>query len=178
VERWHEETSSFHLPFGEMTVTLDDVYCLLHLSIDGMVPSHSPITQDDAVEWMVEQLRSDPGEALVEVTQTKGAHCRFSYLRRIFKDRMLEQLALETEYGVTQEVRRLRDQVVRMYLLYLVGITLFTDKSTTVVEVVYLRYFRDLDLVANYSWGVARLVYLYRKLNKAARWNYGQVQDT
>jgi len=82
-------------------VTFDDVSCLLHLLIDGMLMSHSLITRDDAVEWMMEQLGSDPGEALVEVIQTKGAHCRFSYLRRIFKDRMLEQLALGTEYGVT-----------------------------------------------------------------------------
>jgi hypothetical protein len=39
MERWHEETSSFHLPIGEMTVTLDDVACLLHLPIDGMLMS-------------------------------------------------------------------------------------------------------------------------------------------
>jgi len=39
-------------------------------------------------------------------------------------------LALEIEYGgVTEEVQRLRDQAVRIYLLYLVGITLFTNKS-------------------------------------------------
>ena len=25
-ERWHTETGSFHLPMGEMTITLDDVY--------------------------------------------------------------------------------------------------------------------------------------------------------
>ena len=175
VERWHKETSSFHLPFGEMTVTLDDVSCLLHLHIEGMLLSHETITRDDAVEWMVEQLGSDPSESLVEVTRTKGAHCRFSYLRRIFKERMLEQLALETEHGVTQEVRRLLDQAVRVYLLYLVRITLFTDKSATIVDVDYLRYFRDLELVAGYSWGAATLAHLYRELNKVARWNCGQV---
>ncbi|XP_073223572.1 protein MAINTENANCE OF MERISTEMS-like [Cicer arietinum] len=32
VERWHRETSSFHLPFGEMSITLDDVATLLHIS--------------------------------------------------------------------------------------------------------------------------------------------------
>jgi len=96
MERWHEETSSFHLLFGEMTVTLDDVSCLLHLPIDGMLLSHSTISRDKAVEWMVEQLGSDMGETVVEVNKTKGAHCRFSYLRRIFKDRMLEQLTLKT----------------------------------------------------------------------------------
>jgi len=26
-ERWHEKNSSFHLPVGEMTITLDDVVC-------------------------------------------------------------------------------------------------------------------------------------------------------
>jgi hypothetical protein len=56
-----------------------------------------------------------------------------------------------------------------------VGITLFTDKSATVVDVVYLKYFRDLDIVAGYSWGAAALAHLYRELNKAARWNCGQV---
>nr|XP_027192358.1 protein MAIN-LIKE 1-like [Cicer arietinum] len=35
VERWHSETSSFHMPFGEMTITLDDVANLLGLPIRG-----------------------------------------------------------------------------------------------------------------------------------------------
>jgi len=90
VERSHEETSSFHLLFGDMTVILDNVSCLLHLTIYDMLLSHSPITRDTVVEWMVEQLGSDSSEALVDVTQTKGVHCRFNCLRRIFKDRMLE----------------------------------------------------------------------------------------
>jgi len=76
------------------------------------------------------------GDALKEVEKTKGAHCRFGYLKRIFKERLKEQRDLETEYGVTQEVQRLRDQAVRIYLLYLVGITIFTDKSQWAVDVV------------------------------------------
>ena len=35
VERWHRETSSFHLLVGEVSITLDDTACLLHLSIIG-----------------------------------------------------------------------------------------------------------------------------------------------
>ena len=34
-ERWHEETNSFHLPVGEMTITLDDVAWLLGIPITG-----------------------------------------------------------------------------------------------------------------------------------------------
>jgi hypothetical protein len=43
LEKWHEEASSFHLPFEEMTVTLDDVSCLLHLPVHGMLLSHETI---------------------------------------------------------------------------------------------------------------------------------------
>ncbi|KAJ1389457.1 Aminotransferase-like, plant mobile domain [Sesbania bispinosa] len=32
-ERWHRETSCFHLPIGEMTITLDDVSSLIHISV-------------------------------------------------------------------------------------------------------------------------------------------------
>jgi len=176
VERWHEETSSFHLLFGEMTVTLDDVACLLHLLIDDMLLSHGFISWDEAMEMMETYLGSDPGDALIEVEKSKGAHCRFGYLQRIFKERLKEQLVLEIEHGgMTEEVQKLRYQVVRIYLLYLVGVTLFIDKSQNVVDVVYLRYFRDLDLVVGYSWGVAAFAHLYRELNNAARWNCSQV---
>jgi len=175
VERWHEETCSFHLPFGEMTVTLDDVACLLHLPIDGMLISHGSISRDEEVEWMVTYLGSDLGDALKVVEKTKGAHCRFGYMESIFKERLKEQRDLVTEYGVTEEVRRLRDQCVRIYFLYLVRITIFTDKSQWVVDVVYMRYFRDLDLIVGYSWGAATLAQLYRELNNDARCNYSQV---
>ena len=119
-----------------MTVTLDNVSCLVHIYIDGMLLSHETITQDVTVEWMVTHLGSDPGEAHVEMTKTKGAHFRFGYLQRIFKLRMKEQLELETEHGLTQEARRMHDQAVRIYLLYVVGTMLFTDKSQNDVDVV------------------------------------------
>ncbi|KAJ1416906.1 Aminotransferase-like, plant mobile domain [Sesbania bispinosa] len=35
-ERWHRETSNFHLPVGEMTITLDDVSSLLHILGTGL----------------------------------------------------------------------------------------------------------------------------------------------
>jgi type IV secretory pathway VirJ component len=43
------------------------------------------------------------------------------------------------------------------------------------VDIVYLKYFKDLDLVAGYSWGAATLAHLYKELNNAARWNCSQV---
>ena len=97
VERWHEETLSFHLPFGEITVTLYDVSCLLHLPIDGMLLSHESISRDDVVELMIRYLGSCLGDALDEVNETRGTHARFSYFRRIFKERIFLQLELDNE---------------------------------------------------------------------------------
>lgn len=51
------------------------------------------------------------------------------------------------------------------------GITLFNDKSTRYVDVVYLRYFRDLDLVVGYAWGDDALAHLYIELNNASHYN-------
>lgn len=35
VEHWHSETCMFHLAQGEMTVTLEDVWHILHIPIRG-----------------------------------------------------------------------------------------------------------------------------------------------
>jgi len=69
-------------------VTLDDVSCLLHLSIDGMLLAHESISRGDAMEMMMRYLGSSPRDALEEVNDTRGAHAHFSYLRRIFKERL------------------------------------------------------------------------------------------
>ncbi|XP_050233243.1 protein MAIN-LIKE 1-like [Mercurialis annua] len=39
VERWHPDTNSFHLPFGEMTITLHDVWHILTISVGGAMTS-------------------------------------------------------------------------------------------------------------------------------------------
>jgi hypothetical protein len=153
-----------------MAVTLDDVSCLLHLPIDGMLLSHKLISRDNAVNMMIPYLGSSTGDALDEVTETRGAHAQVSYLTKIFKQRLQRQLELFNEGGMDEEVQRLRDQALRMFLLYLLGITLFTDKSSTYVDVVYLRYFRDLQVVSDFSWGATGLSHLYRELNHASHW--------
>jgi len=107
-------------------VTLDDVSCLLHLPIDGMLLSHKLISRDDAVDLMIRYPGSDMGDALEEVTSTRGAHARFSYLSKIFKQRLLRQLKVFLEDGMAEKVQRLRDQTLHIYLMFLVEITLFT----------------------------------------------------
>ncbi|KAL5166039.1 Protein MAIN-LIKE 2 [Glycine soja] len=56
VERCHRETSSFHLPVGEVSITLDDVASLLHLPIVGAFYTFKPLHVDEAMLMLVELL--------------------------------------------------------------------------------------------------------------------------
>ncbi|GAU50314.1 hypothetical protein TSUD_136100 [Trifolium subterraneum] len=60
VERWHEETSSFHMIAWMITVTLDDVFYLLHLPLGGRLLDHVPISKADSIDLMVRLLGSEP----------------------------------------------------------------------------------------------------------------------
>ena len=128
VERWHKETSSFHLPIRELTITLDDVASLLHLPIIGIFHSFEPLHVDEAIIMLVELLEVSGEEARAETAQCHGAYVLLLWLRDIYQRRCeSRQWILAT----------------RVYLLHLVGCTLFANKSATHVHVV-LDTFRDL----------------------------------
>ncbi|KAH1243309.1 Protein MAIN-LIKE 2 [Glycine max] len=66
VECWPKETSSFHLPVGEVTITLDDVVSLLHLPVVGAFHSFKLLHVDDTIEMLVELLEVNAVEARAE----------------------------------------------------------------------------------------------------------------
>lgn len=41
VERWQSETNTFHMPFGEMTITLDDVASIIGIPMTGRIVSYN-----------------------------------------------------------------------------------------------------------------------------------------
>ncbi|KAL5166193.1 Protein MAIN-LIKE 1 [Glycine soja] len=57
VENWHKETCNFHLPIGEVTITLDSVASLLHLPITGSFHSFDTFQVDEVVLLLVELLK-------------------------------------------------------------------------------------------------------------------------
>ncbi|RZB87585.1 Inositol phosphorylceramide glucuronosyltransferase 1 [Glycine soja] len=69
VEMWHKETSSFHLPIGELTITLDDVISLFHLPIIGTFHSFETLHVDEAILMLVDLLEVSREEARAEITQ-------------------------------------------------------------------------------------------------------------
>ncbi|XP_028223608.1 protein MAIN-LIKE 2-like [Glycine soja] len=66
VERWHRETNMFHLPVGELTITLDDVASLLHLPITGTLHTFEPLVTSDAIGLLTELLKVSHEEATFE----------------------------------------------------------------------------------------------------------------
>ena len=87
VERWHKETSSFHLPVVELTIMLDDVASLLHLPIIGAFHSFESVHMDEVVLMLVELLEVSGEEARAETTQCHRAYVRLSWLRDIYQRR-------------------------------------------------------------------------------------------
>ena len=69
VERWHRETSSFHLLVGEISITLDNVVALLHLPIVGVLHDFQPLCSDEVVLLLVELLMVSPEVAMAEIGQ-------------------------------------------------------------------------------------------------------------
>ncbi|KAI5406196.1 hypothetical protein KIW84_052807 [Lathyrus oleraceus] len=153
VERWHLESSSFHMPFDEMSITFDDVSCLLHLPINGVFWSPQDVIEEAAVELAVDYLGVLHGEAQSHVRSCMGSYYKLEWLYDLF---VQHRAASSWAYAT------------RAYLLMLVGSTFFTENTFTLVEARYLLLFTDLDICLGYSWGAVALITLYRYLGDAS----------
>jgi len=80
VVKWHRETSTFHLPVGELMITLDDVSSLLHLSISGAFHSFHALSVDEEVFLLIELLEVSTEEARAETTRSRGAYVRLGWV--------------------------------------------------------------------------------------------------
>ena len=161
VERWHPKINSFHLPIGELTITLNDVSNLLHLPIIGQFYTYPSLDAAAAIDLLVDSLRVEQGVAAAETRHCQGGHVRLSWLREMYEDAC---------------TRRQWTVVARAYLLHLVGCTdIFVTpsrlhhlsyKSVTSVSVSYLGLFVDLRHTGGYSWAAAALTHMYEQFGR------------
>ncbi|GAU36399.1 hypothetical protein TSUD_38660 [Trifolium subterraneum] len=171
-ERWQPETGTFHLPIGEMTITLDDVSCLLHISITGKMLNHAgtSCTMEEGQDMCEELLNFSREDAQKEFDKMKGVHVSFAKLLEIYHDNLNLALAAENnEDEVEETVEFLRDCTIRAFLLYLIGGTLFTNKSAQYVDLIFLSYLQDIRLINTWNWGAYGLAYMYNYLDRASR---------
>lgn len=149
IERWRPETSTFHFSFGEATITLQDVECLLGIRTEG-----------NAVTGSEEAPEGGWGPY---IEYHLGIQ-RVSNNSIMFRD-------LEDFICLDQARLQLIDnwplKRARVVVSYILGGLLFPDKNGNSV---YCHLVRALieDKTVELSWGSACLAVLYKNLSKAA----------
>ena len=157
--------NTFHLSFGEIMITLDDLVAILGISVIGASVSlaYDRITDREAEDLLVELLGVPQVDACQEVLSVHDQSVKLEWLKSHF-DTISDR-----------DSHRRIECAVRGYLLFLLGCTLFVDKSGTRVSIAYLSLLRRLDRVSSYAWGAAALAYLYRRLGVASRSSVRQI---
>ena len=121
VERWRLETHTFHVPVGEMTITLQDVAIILGLRIDG--PTVTGTCMLDVAQLCGELLGvTPPTDALRGLTISIRWLCQ----------------QLSTPGPDADEVAL--EQSARGFLLALIGCFLFPDKKGSMFTCAFSRY--------------------------------------
>ncbi|KAK9158588.1 hypothetical protein Scep_005162 [Stephania cephalantha] len=171
VERWQPKTNTFHLPFGEMSISLEDVTILLKIPVTGKVVAvenfarYTEESRSDAIKLVLKLLGVSIEEAEEEVNISKGLTVRKCWL----KSRWCPKA------GSRNTTYRDMECTTRAYLLYLLSCTLFADKSGSRVSIALLKLLEDLDDVGKHAWGAAALTYLYRHLGSATILQVSQI---
>ncbi|RYQ90280.1 hypothetical protein Ahy_B09g096457 isoform D [Arachis hypogaea] len=168
VEQWHPETHTFHMPFGECTVTLQDMAYQFGLPIDGFPVSgclsdFEQLMEDGKPVWQwFEELFGElpPVDCIDEFTVSYGW----------FQNRFRVMPTDATEPTV--------QVYARGYIMMLLSMMLFGDKSGARVHLRWLPYVADLDELGKYSWGSATLCWLYRCLCRVANRNVKNLAGT
>ncbi|KAK2401798.1 protein MAIN-LIKE [Trifolium repens] len=168
-ERWYPETNTFHLPIGEVAITLDDIQCLLHLPITGRFLHHSRMRKDEGMDLLKRQLDIEEDIILHNFDKTKGCHIKYNQLQAVYVQNKDAALAAEEEGKPMEEIVVYRERCIKALLLYLVCCTIFSNKSQNYCDVVYLQYFEDLTEVRHWNWGAAALVYLQAYMAKSCK---------
>jgi hypothetical protein len=148
-DQWRPETHSFHLPCGEMTVTLQDVSMILALPIKG-----EPVCRNTSSDGWREAMRDLIGNAPTREKMSAGAP--YSWIQRNFK---------KCPEGAGDEVVEI---YARAYLWYVVSRVLFSDGTGSNASFMWLQLFAGWE--HNLSWGTAALAYLYRQVITCTTW--------
>lgn len=165
VERWRPETNSFHLPIGEMTITLQDISCLWGLPISGkLIVGQSDGNWSDMIE---RYLGIPPEDQEMKKKKRKKEDDTFalSYSRySITLSKLRDRFRVMPSNPTQREI----DWHSRALVLEILGSIIFTDSSGDSVPAMYLQFMDNLATRTEYNWGGAVLAMLYRQLNNGA----------
>jgi len=164
-KRWHRETSSFHLPVEEMTITLDA--CLIGIPITGRLLPDRELTREQGLEMMQADLLFTLEDVGKELTKQGCCYVSFCVLKRRYEEllhRCNQLVEIDTE---EEEHKRalVRLACIKAFLLILLGWTIFSAKNSKNINLLSLLALQDMDELDSWSWGVMGLAFLYEQLS-------------
>ena len=141
---------TFHLTCGEAIITLQDVFVLLGLPVDGNPLIGS--TNIDGIDMCEQYLGVRPNaNALAD-----GNTLKLSWLASEFANIL--------DYVDDEEHLKM---FARAWILRFIGGVLLVDKSSKRVPMRYLQFLVAFEECSTYTWGAATLSYLYREMCSA-----------
>jgi len=154
LERWHEETSSFHLPVGEMAITLDDVACLLGIPVTRRLFPDRKLTREEGIEMKQVDLLFIAEATAKEVGKQGAAHISFGVLKRRYEELLnrCNQLFEPDTQEEQDEQAQVRLACIKAFLLLLLGWTIFSGKNSKNINLLWLLALQDMDELDNWSW--------------------------
>jgi len=159
VERWQPDTNTFHMPFGEMTIMLHDVFQILRIPVEGRTVS---------AQCPTGELRCYIAELLGVTLDTLAGDTQLWSGGGVGIDALEELCRLARP-------PRADDTQMTAYLFLMLGSVLFVDKSGCRIRPRDILEPREPETMARYSWGSATLAYLYRQLGIASRADCSQI---
>ncbi|PKA55481.1 Serine/threonine-protein phosphatase 7 long form like [Apostasia shenzhenica] len=176
IERWCPETNTFHLPVGEMTITLQDVAIILGIRIDGHPLIGEPRVGGRSDQWLTwpqccDELLGEHPDKEVEIENpfNPGETARFDMGQAKSKTcvplRWLKWRFCHRSYADLQKGKL--EHCVRAYILFQIGSFLMPDTSFCEVHLQWLPELENLERFKEYSLGGAVLAHLYRELREA-----------
>ena len=155
VERWRPETHTFHLPHGEMGITLQDIEVMLGIPMDGL-----PVTGRTNLKWNEvcwELLGHEPPPVIPNSNKSTFTRARIKY--KWLDAQFVAPLAADADNEVVQ-------QNAHYHLLVRMGALLFMDKSMDRVSLLTLPLFNPISNTRQYNWGSEAF---YRQLCSASK---------
>ena len=144
-ERWWDSTNTFHLPFGEMTMTPYDFFMITSLKVGG----------DRLVMDIPFERQSALVTALIGGMPPTLEVCRFPY-------NWLRWTFCKPDPGVSNE------QLLRAFLLYVLGCSLLATRNDR-VSLRLLGSLVDIEKISSCDWGGAGLALLYQHIGEISR---------
>jgi len=166
-KRWQQETVNFHLPVGEVTITLDNVACLLGTPITGRLLPDEELTREEGIQMMQMDLLFTEEAAAKEVARQGAAHVSFGKLKRRYEELLnrCNQLLEPDTKEEYEEQGQVRLACIKAFLSLLLGWTLFAGNNSSNINLMWLLALQDMDELGNWAWGTMGLAFLYEKLS-------------